>query len=64
VEFCIVLKKPCKICFSGQSEPPAGFSSVYRWIKLKFGYVVRMSVIHVLNGGDENGTLQQGDIDA
>jgi len=43
---------------------PASLPLFHRWINLKFGYVVRMSVIHVLNGGDENGTLQQGDIDA
>uniref|UniRef100_A0A6N2LLZ6 DNA-directed RNA polymerase subunit 2 hybrid-binding domain-containing protein n=1 Tax=Salix viminalis TaxID=40686 RepID=A0A6N2LLZ6_SALVM len=46
------------------SELPASLPLLHRWINLKFGHVVRLSVIHVLNGGDENGTLQQGDMDA
>uniref|UniRef100_A0A6N2L931 Uncharacterized protein n=1 Tax=Salix viminalis TaxID=40686 RepID=A0A6N2L931_SALVM len=37
------------------SELPASLPLFHRWINLKFGYVVSMSVIHVLHGGDENG---------
>uniref|UniRef100_A0A6N2KM23 Uncharacterized protein n=1 Tax=Salix viminalis TaxID=40686 RepID=A0A6N2KM23_SALVM len=45
-----------------QSEPPAIFASYHRWMKLKFGYVVLLSVINVLNGGDEELIVQQGDM--
>jgi hypothetical protein len=31
-------------------------------MKLKFGYVVLLSMINVLNGGDEELTVQQGDM--
>uniref|UniRef100_A0A6N2KW99 Uncharacterized protein n=1 Tax=Salix viminalis TaxID=40686 RepID=A0A6N2KW99_SALVM len=58
----ILLKKIAKSAFFFQSEPPAIFASYHRWMKLKFGYVVQLSVINVRNGGDEELTVQQGDM--
>uniref|UniRef100_A0A6N2KXL6 Uncharacterized protein n=1 Tax=Salix viminalis TaxID=40686 RepID=A0A6N2KXL6_SALVM len=58
----ILLKKIAKSAFFFQSEPPAIFASYHRWMKLKFWYVVLLSVINVLNGGDEELTVQQGDM--
>uniref|UniRef100_A0A6N2LP62 DNA-directed RNA polymerase n=2 Tax=Salix viminalis TaxID=40686 RepID=A0A6N2LP62_SALVM len=62
LEVSILLKKIAKSAFFCQSESPAIFASYHRWMKLKFGYVVLLSMINVLNGGDEKLTVQQGDI--
>uniref|UniRef100_A0A6N2N206 DNA-directed RNA polymerase n=1 Tax=Salix viminalis TaxID=40686 RepID=A0A6N2N206_SALVM len=48
--------------FFSVRESPAIFASYHRWMKLKFGYVVLLSMINVLNGGDEKLTVQQGDM--
>uniref|UniRef100_A0A6N2M7V9 14-3-3 domain-containing protein n=1 Tax=Salix viminalis TaxID=40686 RepID=A0A6N2M7V9_SALVM len=55
-------QKIAKSAFFCQSESPAIFASYHRWMKLKFGYVVLLSMINVLNGGDEKLTVQQGDM--
>ena len=51
-----------KICFLLPVKAAAIFASYHRWMKLKFEYVVLLSVINVLNGGDEELTVQQGDM--
>ena len=62
LEVSILLKKIAKSAFFCQSESPAIFASYHRWMKLKFGYVVLLSMINVMNGGDEKLTVQQGDM--
>ena len=62
LQVSILLKKIAKSAFFIQSEQPAIFASYHRWMKLKFGYVVLLRVINVLNGGDEELTVQQGDM--
>jgi hypothetical protein len=39
---------------------PADFSLFHRWIMFIFGYVVRLDVAFILDGGDRKHTLQKG----
>jgi hypothetical protein len=39
---------------------PADFSPFHRWIRLILGYVVRLDVSFILDGGDRKIFLQQG----
>ena len=39
---------------------PADFYLLYRWIVLIFGYVVKLDVAYMMDGGDRKRTLRQG----
>jgi len=45
---------------TGQFWSPADFSLFHYWIMPSFGYVVRLAVEFILNGGDRKLTLRNG----